>query len=243
MAVWRSPLIRRIVLPAMALGVSACASRYTPAVPLQTRLGAPEQFGPGIVSANPRAIRFALEHPANVLVLRVTEAHGVEAIRPLRSRDRTRFARGTHLVTAQQPVSAPRGDRAGDGRAGAPVQERDQICAAIVSAGAVRDSSGRLVRDPSRTQRAYRDCIDTEGSRSTRSEPLEPHRAQATTPPALGYWVLIVSDVATSAGELQRQLATMDPSDDDAAAVARALPEVLVGARTNRWAAYCVPIL
>jgi hypothetical protein len=55
---------------------------------------------------------------------------------------------------------------------------------------------------------------------------------------APGYWLLIVSDAPTPAGEVMRRLRVMNLADTSLVALVRSIPEPLIAARTTRWAAY-----
>jgi len=75
----------------------------------------------------------------------------------------------------------------------------------------------------------------------------QPARPRATgddvpeAAPITGYWLLIASDVATSAEELQERLETMTLQFPSIKAELEALPRALVARRTKVWAAFYAP--
>jgi hypothetical protein len=56
--------------------------------------------------------------------------------------------------------------------------------------------------------------------------------------PTGGYWLIIVSDLATSNAEIAQRLQTMAPPDTSLVSLVRSIPEALIAARTAHWAAY-----
>ncbi|SRR6266550_1092040 len=70
----------------------------------------------------------------------------------------------------------------------------------------------------------------------------EAYAGPVTRPPRddVGYWLLIVSDAPTTAGDLSRRLAPMTFPDSSLLEVVRHLPQELVASRTTHWAAYYV---
>jgi hypothetical protein len=55
---------------------------------------------------------------------------------------------------------------------------------------------------------------------------------------AVGYWLLIVSDVPTAGREVMRRLGEIDLADGSLEALVRSIPEPLIASRTAHWAAY-----
>jgi hypothetical protein len=55
---------------------------------------------------------------------------------------------------------------------------------------------------------------------------------------AAGYWLLVVSDAPTPALDVMRRLRLMNLVDTSLAALVQSIPEPLIAARTNHWAAY-----
>jgi len=57
-------------------------------------------------------------------------------------------------------------------------------------------------------------------------------------PDAAGYWLLVVSDAPTPALDIMRRLRLMNLVDTSLVALVQSIPEPLIAARTNHWAAY-----
>jgi hypothetical protein len=176
---------------------------------------------------------FALDASAHVIVLHVSDAGRVEIARPLRSGDRTELARGKHHVMA--PAFRFMGALSGSGRpttcAWGSISPYTEFTGAFDSTGSLRQKTAlaplsydSCARHEQRTAAMFRLA---DGTPPRREDPSE------------SYWLLIVSDVPTAAADLEERLAPMEWPGSAAAAV-RSLPEVLVGARTARWAAYYV---
>lgn len=184
-------MLRNLPLSVLALVLSAvgCARHTIPSVMLinQTRIGPAQDLGPGITGVRYNGITFELATPAHVIVLRVTNASGIEPVRPLRSGDRSALGRGEHVVTLASATSA----RVPAGR----------------STYGAEAYAGYFTRLP---------------------------------PDDVGYWLLIVSDAPTTAGDLYQRLAPMTFPDSTLLEVVRQLPDALVGSRTTHWVAYYV---
>lgn len=76
------------------------------------------------------------------------------------------------------------------------------------------------------------------GGRSVRP----PAAGMPDTASIVAYWLVIVSDVATSGPELRAQLEAMELNFRSVEAELRALPAALVGKRTKAWGAYWAPV-
>jgi len=239
----------RTLVPLVALALAACAKHSIPPVELinQTRIGPAEDFGPGITAVRSNGITFDLSAPAHVIVLRVTNANGIEPVRPVRSGDRSALKSGRHVATlpgaaALAPSSGRTAAYGVESYAGylacAPVFESDPTRAP--DPVAARDTTGRLARSAVTAQRRYDDCVRRESARETifqRAGPVALTRSRDD----IGYWVLIVSDVPTAAADLNQRLAPMTFPDSSLLAVVQHVPEALVASRTSHWAAYYVP--
>ena len=229
--------------PVLALLLAAGCARHTiPPVVLinQTRIGPAEDFGPGITGVQFNGINFDLASPAHVIVLRVTNSAGVEQVRPLRSGDNSQLSQGEYLATApslsKSTYAAQAAQRAAwvSGVCGSPYE---QDPARPVPAGA--DTSRRAApRSNALAQRRYQDCVRRERETNSQRDGAAPFTQ--TQVGDVGYWLLIVSDAPTTAGELAARLRVMEVRDTSLVAVVRALPEALVGSRTSQWAAYYV---
>ena len=225
----------RILAVVTAFAGTACASpprtiRPTPVVPApQTRLGSAGGFSPGIARATPLAVSFVMDTAAQVIVLRVSRTAGVEAAWPVHGFDRTRLAPGAYRIVAPSVAAllrAPSSQRVSD----APSSE---CVRGAAHSAAVRPPEGS-------EQRSYEECVRAERSRTSIFQRARPTPAPPVDDAADGYWLVIVSDVATRAADLRRRLDAMEISDSTLTAV-RALPEGLVGGRTTRWAAFYAP--
>ena len=219
----------RTLVAVVALSAGACA----PQAPLpllltpQTRTGLGEGYGPGIVSASARAMRFQLAIPAYVIVVRVTE-DGVEQVSPRAGQDRTQQP-GLHLVNAATPR---RRDVAGVNPLDLPSNTGSLSCVPIL--------------DPNLNAKPDPTCVERIGG-ATGSRPFAVTRDGQLKVNDIGYWLLIVSDVRTQSDELRHQLRWFEADeseapDDDASLLTtvQQLPGVLVGGRTTNWAAYYV---
>lgn len=219
--------------------LAACAPRPVP-VPLtplpQGRVGVADSFGPGIVVASSRTLRFVLARPAFVIVLQVFP-DGIDVITPSHSHDRTEFSVGDHRIDAI--VFGPSMADQPSYSEATPSEARCLANYANVLAQQPRDSLGHPIPSPASNAaaQALAQC-----QALSRAIPRPVPGLSPDSLPARGYWMVIVADVPTSAGELQRRLRPMDISQGDLATVLRALPGALVGGRTARWAAYFTPI-
>jgi len=227
---------------ALLLTAGGCARHTIPPVVLinQTRIGPAEDLGPGITGVQFSGINFDLVSPAHVIVLRVTNSAGIEQVRPVRSGDKSQLSRGEYSATApsfsRSNYAAQSAQRAAyvSGACGSPYE---QDPSRPIPAGA--DTSRRaLPRSNALAQRRYQDCVRRERETTSQREGSPPITRPAFDDP--GYWLLIVSDAPTTAGELAARLRLMAVPNTSLVDVVRALPEALVGSRTAHWAAYYV---
>lgn len=228
--------MRLTVVCFLPFALAQCAPHRSPAplTPIpQGRIGAADVFGPGIVVASSRALRFVLARPASVIVLQVFP-DGIDVITPSHSHDRTEFPAGDHRIDATV-FTPPLVDPLSSAES-TPSESRCLADYAIAVAQQPRDSLGRTIPNPA-SRAALVQC-----QARSRAPPAPVPGPISTSLPAGAYWMVIVSDVPTSARELQRRLRPMDISEGDFATVLRELPGVLVGGRTERWAAYYAPI-
>ena len=195
-----------------------------------------DSFGPGIVVATSRTVRFVLSRPASVIVLQVFP-DGIDVITPRHSGDRTSFAAGEHRVDMPALAEAPPG--VSPTHDSTPSDSRCLADYAEAVAQQPRDSLGRPLPRPGAPdpRQLLLQCQDR-----GRGARLPTHDSVAVSPPEEAYWMVIVADVPTSAAELQRRLRPMDITHGDRATVLRELPGVLIGQRTEHWAAYYTPV-
>ena len=214
---------------ALLVGVGGCAGSNAPALLLtpQTRTGLGEGYGPGIVSASARAMRFQLAIPAHVIVLRVTE-DGVERVSPRAGNDPTERP-GLHGVSA---LTTRRRDVTGTNLADFSSGPGSLSCVPVL--------------DPNLNAKPDPTCVERVAA-STGSRPFATTREGQLKVNEIGYWLLIVSDVRTTPEELRLRLRGFESNEleeavDDASllTVVQQLPGVLVGGRTTNWAAYYV---
>src|SRR5712691_8976541 len=170
-------MLRNLQVSVLALWLAGtgCARHTIPPVELinQTRIGPAEDLGPGITGVGSNGITFDLSAPAHVVVLRVTNANGIEPVRPLRSGDRSALRSGRHVATLPGATAlAPSSGRTAAGAqsyagylACTPAFESDPTRAP--DPGAARDTAGRLARSAVTAQRRYDDCVRRESARET----------------------------------------------------------------------------
>jgi hypothetical protein len=202
----------------------------------QGRVGVVDSFGPGIFVASNRVLRFALARPAFVIALQVFP-DGIDVITPSHSHDRTEFSAGDHLIDAT--VFGPPLVDPPSYTESTPSESRCLANYANAVAQQPRDSLGRPIPTPAAhaAAQALGQC-----QALSRATPRPVPGPINSAPTARGYWMVIVADVPTSAGELLQRLRPMDISQGDFATVLRELPGALVGGRTTQWAAYYTPI-
>jgi hypothetical protein len=209
-----------IPLLALALGCSAGPPMSRVVLTPQTRFGLGEEYGPGIVMATAREMRFELAVPAHAIVLRVTQ-EGVEPVRTTRDTDPA-IGRGTHSVTAVgKTARRPLPTGAADVPAGPGLLE----CVPIL--------------DPNLQAKPSPGCVSRAVAGASPAMPSAvPSRRQSGN--ERGYWLLIVSDTRTPAAELEHRLAELEFDDTPLLTTVLELPSALVGGRTTNWTAYFV---
>lgn len=217
----------RVVL-AVGMGLGGCARSHPPVLLLtpQTRFGLGETYGPGIVSASARAMRYQLEMPAHVIVLRVTE-DGVEQVSPTSANDPTEKP-GLHSVSAPRPR---RRDVAGVNLADLSTPPGSLSCVPVL--------------DPNLNAKPDPTCVDRVAA-ATASQPVAVSRDGQLQVNEVGYWLLIASDARTAAEDLRVRLRGFEAREEDEPeaatllSIVQELPGLLVGGRTTSWAAYYV---
>jgi hypothetical protein len=213
---------------ALLLAAASCARHTIPhaipplALTPQARFGLGEGYGPGIVAASARGMRFALAMPAHAIVLRVTE-DGVEQVSPTWGHDPA-AAPGAYSVRAVGPTS-------GRPPMSAPVAADFSSDPGSLSCVPVLDPNVPAQPDPSCVSRTV-----ARESRSVRSGAPSSRESDDER----GYWLLIVSDTRTPAAELEYRLAQLDFDDTPLLTTVLELPSALIGGRTTNWAAYYV---
>jgi hypothetical protein len=231
--------VRLAIVCLLSFALAQCAARPAPA-PLtpspQGRIGAADIFGPGIVVASSRILRFVLARPASVIVLQVFP-DGIDVITPRHSHDRSEFPAGDHRIDARV-FTPPLSDQPSYAES-TPSESRCLANYANAVAQQPRDSLGRPIPNPA-SHTAAQELVQCQ--ERSRASPRSVPGPIPTSLPARGYWMVIVADAPTSARELQQRLRPMDITQGGFATVLRELPGVLVGGRTERWAAYYAPI-
>jgi hypothetical protein len=203
----------RLAVLLAAVAVAACVLPPPPSAILtpQNRFGLGDSYGPGIDSASSHWIRFEIAVPAHVIVLRVTDA-GIEQVHPVSGPDYALQA-GAHSMRGCALTIRDHGDDISDSYTRACVRESDRAAKPVPSGVTAVESVFQLTE-------------------AGASRPLADER---------GYWLLIVSDVATPARQLSHWLGLIDTEDDSLlVTTVLALPSLLVGGRTTNWAGYYV---
>ena len=217
-------MVYRITASLVALALLGCARHTIPPVTLtpQNHFGLGEGYGPGIVAASARGMRFELAIPAHAIVLRVTE-EGVEQVSPTWGHDPA-AAPGAYSVRAVEPTS-------GRPPMSAPVAADFSSDPGSLSCVPVLDPNLPANPDPSCVSRAVARESPTVRSGAPSSRESDDER---------GYWLLVVSDTRTPAAELEYRLALLDFDNTPLLTTVLELPSALVGGRTTNWAAYYV---
>lgn len=235
-------LTPQTVVLGVALVLAGCASqRNVLPTPLdQRRLGATDEYGPGIIGAAPGGLQFKLSKPAHIIVLRVT-SEKIERVRPRRSRDERIVAGGAYGISVNVPAPARRRLAAESWQT--QNRERD-VCPSLLWAAAARDTSGRLVNSPTAAMREYVRCVEGASARTDWDRAV--HRVRtaplSSAPDTNGYWLLIVSDVPITARDIDEQLQSAALWTVPPSTMVQVLPGAIVGTRTSGWAAYAVPL-
>ena len=166
-------------------------------MPRVTRVGGAKAFGPGIIYATVRELRFELAVGAEVIVLQLDPAGGITPLFPTDSEPGMRPA-GVHVLTAPLPVeSAPSED--------VRLTRRMQTAEDLARAG-------RAVRPPA--------------------------AGMPDTATIIAYWLLVVSDVPTTAHEVRAQLESMSLEYSSVENELKALPAALIAKRTKNFGAF-----
>src|SRR5262245_11648533 len=206
----------RLWLAIVAVTVTSCA-RQAPLPVLvtpQTRLGLAEGYGPGIVSASARTMTFQLDAPAHSIVLRVIDDGTIEQVFPRGTGGSHAEPTGTYTLAATpaQPY-APDAPHVPSGQAYACPFSFD-IEANLAPA-----------------------CFNVDPASAppeTRPVPTRAREREA------GYWLVIMSDAATSAAALDARLRALDVEGGSLLDTVRQIPGALIGGHTTNWAAYYV---
>lgn len=181
----------------------------------QSRLGLGEGFGPGIVAATAGSITYKLDSPAYVIVLRVMEDGAIEQLQPSGSGVNRAKPSGTYSV-APTPAS--------------PYPPAPQVPAGIVYGPCVSTFDTELTKPDPACWTADRALMASDPRpASNRERDVE-----------AGYWLVIASDVATSAAAVDARLRALDLEDGTLLHTVRQIPSALIGGRTTNWSAYYV---
>ena len=191
--------MRTMIRAAALFGVLAplTLDAQTSHIPRVTRVGSAKAFGPGIIYASVRELRFEIRVAAEVIVLQVDPSGGITPMFPSDSEPGMRPP-GVHVLTAPQPVD---------------------------SAGSEEPRLGRTVATAEDLAR---------GGRSVRP----PAAGLPDTASVVAYWLLIVSDVPTTAQEVRAQLESMSLEYTSVESELNALPAALIANRTKKWGAF-----
>jgi hypothetical protein len=207
----------RAVVAMLAGAVAGCASG-APVRPVT--FGAPDAWGPGLVDASSSSARLTLADSAYVILMRVYPGAGVDTYFPDGAQT-GRLPAGTHALAA--PVRTQRRS------------SRQQV---DLGTDATNEQNCR------QQTRAFYEQRATSRAGLERTIEYICSRSNKRTVGAVydevrdGYLLLIVSDVPTPGGPLRESLQWMVIEPDSIGAALPVLAEVLVGTRTNRWAAY-----
>jgi hypothetical protein len=189
----------------------------------QTRLGLAEGFRPGFAAATARSMTFRLDAPAHVIVLRVMDDGTIEQLQPVRGGDPL-VRPGAHEVIAT----------------GARIASTSRTWVPPVGSAVFGQGSLSCVPILDSDARADPTCVGLERARASAMEqPSAPPPTRLREDEA-GYWLLILSDVATPPGELEARIQALDIDAGSLLDMVRQLPSALVGGRTTNWAAYYV---
>ncbi len=211
----------RTLLAVIVVASAACAhpAALQQIVTPQSRLGLGEGFGPGIVNATARAMTYQLDMPAHVIILRVLDDGTIEQIRPFR--EDPNLARGAHQVIA---TGASPSTLAPGFVPPLPVNTGSLSCTPIIDTNAKADPT----------------CMGMERARTSEMEqppapiPKRPRDDEA------GYWLLITSDVATSAASLEARVRGLELDEGTLLDMVRQIPGALIAGRTTNWSAFYV---
>ncbi len=233
-------------------GAVACGAPPPPAVvPLQSeRVGAVESFGPGLVATDDSGatIQFANIAPASVVIVRVWPSARLEALYPARDRDSTRFPVGLHTVAVAPPrpwmawpLLGPAEPREG---ASSAEEELTMRCFWNELRRQVPPPPPQVRGDTARRTLAERlgdvdlSAIEDQCRAAARNRFAMPP-GDTMPPAAKGYFlVLVAGEVPQSARHLRLKVAGMDITGSSVVSVLQALPALLAGSGSRRWAAY-----
>ncbi len=203
----------------LTIAFAGCARQAPLTVLLtpQSHLGLGEGFGPGIVSATSASMTLQLDAPAHVIVLRVLDNGDIEQVHPAGDgNDRLlplgsyAFGRATRQPYAPNPPSVPSG----------PVNP----CPPSF------ESESELNRpDPA--------CWTADRAVAAGAPPAMPTRPRERES---GYWLVIVSDLATPPRVLDARLHALDLDDEPLLESVVQIPSALIGGRTTNWSAFYV---
>ena len=191
--------MRTMIRAAALCGVLAplTLDAQTSHIPRVTRVGSAKAFGPGIIYASVRELRFEIRVAAEVIVLQVDPSGGITPMFPTDSEPGMRPP-GVHILTAPLPVDSAPGEEPRLGRTVATAQDLAR--------------GGRSVRPPA--------------------------AGLPDTASVIAYWLLIVSDVPTTAQEVRAQLESMPLEYTSVESELNALPAALIAKRTKQWGAF-----
>ena len=183
----------------------------------QSHLGLGEGYGPGIVSATSKSLTLQLDAPGHVIVLRVLDNGDIEQVRPAGEGSDPVLPQGSYIFgrATRQPYS--------------PSQS-------VVPSGPVYscppsfDTESSLARlDPA--------CWTVDRAVAVGAPPRAPPPPREKES---GYWLVIVSDLATPPRVLDARLRALELDDGPLLENVVQIPSALVGGRTTNWTAFYV---
>lgn len=199
--------------------IAACAhpAALREVVTPQSYLGLGEGFGPGIVSAASKSMTLQLDAPGHVIVLRVLDNGDIEQVRPVGEgsdpalpRGSYAFGRATRQPYAPSPPSVPSGP--------------------VYPCPPSFETESSLARpDPA--------CWTVDRAVAVGAPPSVPTQAREQES---GYWLVIVSDVATPPRALDARLRSLELDDGPLLENVVQIPSALIGGRTTNWSAFYV---
>lgn len=161
------------------------------------------------------SITYKLDNRAYVIVLRVMEGGTIEQLLPSGSGVTRATPKGTYPIEAMPPPAYP---------------PAPQVPAGIVYGPCASVSDTAFTKpDP--------DCWTPDRALMASDPRPVPRRGRDVE---AGYWLVITSDVATSAAAVDARLRALDLEDGTLLHTVRQIPAALIGGHTTNWSAFYV---